>query len=465
MLGAKLAKEKTFVKTRKYRCSVCPKIFTSLKERRSHLVAEHDYQDRIKCASKALCQKLPKKPIETITSASCSTLTSTKITLLKCKKENETATLPGAAKAVTSLNNYLLSYNWSTLKAKPGELLDEKNEKVFSIIDSGINYACRTCEESFNSIRAYDLHMFIHPAECYTCSRTFKRWVNFSVHLKRHLNIRDHKCMHCSKRFVLRQNMLEHMRVHTGEAPLKCKICSKRFRRFSNLIQHRNRHHLKVRPKEKDFICSCGEVFHSQAKIAWHRETHDAKPKCCPYCRERFMHKNSLVRHIRLSHTERFHLFKRDSVECPHCHKKYIKSSLKMHMEQHLKTKSTYECTICNKKLTTKWNLKQHKWIHASRSSKPFKCGLCSKAFIRETEYTSHMNTHKSVKPYTCDHCGCQFARKYNWLRHTREHETPKKFRCDTCGKVFHRAYYLTEHKRSHTGKTSRVFYWPRQII
>lgn len=383
---------------------------------------------------------------------------SPKIALLRCKKENDPPTIAGATKAVSSLNNYLLSYNWSILRAKPAELEDEKNQKVFAIIDSGINYACRTCNESFASIRAYDLHMFVHPAECYTCGRSFRRWVNFSVHLKRHLNIRDHKCLHCTKRFVLRQNMLEHMRVHSGEAPLKCKICSKRFKRYSNLIQHRNRHHLKVRPKEKDFICSCGEVFHSQAKIAWHRETHDAKPKCCPYCRERFMHKNSLVRHIRLSHTERFHLFKRDSVECPHCHKKYIKSSLKMHMEQHLKTKSTYECTICNKKLTTKWNLKQHKWIHASRSSKPFKCNLCSKAFIRETEYTSHMNTHKSVKPYTCDHCGCQFARKYNWLRHTREHETPKKFRCDTCGKVFHRAYYLTEHKRSHTGKHCLTF-------
>lgn len=457
LLTARTPDEKIFSKTRKFRCQFCAKIFASLKEKRLHLLSEHDYHDglhRIKTATNMLALKLLKKPNETITSASCSTpMTSGDMPLLECKKETVTPMLPSTTKAINSLNNYLLSYNWTTLKAKPGELLDEKNQNLFTIIDSGTNYVCRVCEERFTSIRAYDMHMFIHPGECYTCGRNFKRWVNFSVHLKRHLNIRDHKCMHCSKRFVLRQNMLEHMRVHTGHAPLKCKICGKCFKRYSNLIQHRNRHHLKVRPKDKDFICSCGEVFHSQAKIAWHRETHDAKPKCCPYCRERFMHKNSLVRHIRLSHTERFHLFKRDSVECPHCKKKYIKSSLKMHMEQHLKTKVTYECTICNKKLTTKWNLKQHRWIHASRSSKPFKCAMCSKAFIRETEYTSHMNTHKSVKPYTCDHCGCQFARKYNWLRHTREHETPKKFRCETCGKVFHRAYYLTEHKRSHTGE------------
>lgn len=447
----KTPKEKSFVKARKYRCPVCTQIFSSLKEKRLHLISDHDYQEgfsMIKNATKTSNFLKSKKPIATITSGSCSSLGSAELPLLECKTENANSVRP-----FTSLNNYLLSYNWSTLRAKPTDGLKTDLASLFTIIESGTNYVCRVCEEQFASIRAYDLHMAVHPAECYTCGRLFKRWVNLSIHLKRHLNIREHNCSHCPKRFVLRQNMIEHMRIHSNEAPLKCTICMKRFKRYSNLIQHRNRHHLKLRPKDKDFICSCGQVFHSAAKIAWHRETHEAKPKCCPYCRERFMHKNSLIRHIRLSHTERFHLFKRDSVECPYCKKKYIKSSLKVHMEQHRTSKTTYECTICNKTLTTRWNLKMHQWIHKSRQSKPFKCSLCTKAFIRETEYTSHMNTHKSIKPYTCDHCGCQFARKYNWLRHTREHETPKKFRCDTCDKVFHRAYYLKEHKRSHTGE------------
>lgn len=450
---AELSKGKIFVKTRKYRCPVCSQIFASLKEKRVHLISTHDYQEAfsmIRDSSRPSKNPKSQRPIATITSGSSSSaIISYDTPLIECKVEK--TELTQIAKPFASLNNYLLNYNWNTLKGRTGTDLNLRN--LFSIIDSGTNYVCKVCEEKFNSIRAYDIHMVVHPAECYTCGRTFKRWVNFSIHLKRHLNIREHCCSHCPKRFVLRQNMIEHMRIHSNEAPLKCSICMKRFKRYSNLIQHRNRHHLKLRPKDKDYICSCGEVFHSQAKIAWHRETHDAKPKCCPYCRERFMHKNSLVRHIRLSHTERFHLFKRDSVECPYCKKKYIKSSLKVHMEQHKASKTTYECTICNKSLTTKWNLKQHKWIHASRSSKPFKCTTCTKAFVRETEYISHMNTHKSIKPYTCDHCGCQFARKYNWLRHTREHTTPKNFRCDTCYKVFHRAYYLKEHKRSHTGE------------
>lgn len=448
----KIETPKKIMKERKFRCPICALSFTSYRDKKNHLIGIHDYQEDFSLRfTSAQLLKL-KNPAETVTSASCLGEQTTSTELVECKVE-QLETLPKPTKPFSRVNNYLLSYNWSALRTRQSDESKENVDRFLGLVESTPHYVCKVCEEQFTSTRAYDAHLAIHPAECYTCGRTFKRWMNFIIHLKRHLNIREHCCSFCPKRFVLRQNLMEHMRIHSNEAPLKCTICMKRFKRYSNLIQHRNRHHLKIRTNNKDYICSCGEVFHSQAKIAWHRETHDPKPKCCPYCRERFMHKNSLVRHIRLSHTERFHSLKRDTVECPYCKKKYIKSSLKVHMETHKEKKTTYECSICNKSLTTKWNLKQHQWIHASRSNKPFKCSLCTKAFVRETEYTSHMNTHKSIKPYTCDYCGCQFARKYNWLRHTREHVTPKNFECETCHKVFHRAYYLKEHQRSHTGE------------
>lgn len=423
-----------------------------LKEKRNHLVAAHNYEEkpwrnRISCTA-------------TSTSAMATTSTSVSVDLAMPSTSGDLALVKheppatGGREPRARMNRYLLNYNWNILRQRLASQANGGEDVKFPIppSTSSNSYMCMVCHELFASIKAYDAHMSVHPAECYTCGRLFKHWINLNVHLKRHLNIRDYSCVHCSKKFVLRQNLLEHMNTHTGDTPLQCKICSKRFRRYSNLIQHRNRHHLKLRPKEKDFICYCGAVFHSEAKIAWHRETHDKKPKCCPYCRERFMHRNSLSRHVRLSHTERFSTFNGETVECTICNKTYKKSSLKAHVASHT-SKVEFGCNICDKGFTTKWNLKQHKWIHASRSSKPFKCTVCPKAFIREAEYTSHMNTHKSIKPYTCDHCGCQFARKYNWLRHTREHEKPKGFRCNDCGKVFHRAYYLTEHRRSHTGE------------
>lgn len=247
------------------------------------------------------------------------------------------------------------------------------------------------------------------------------------------------------------------MRVHTGVAPIPCEQCPKRFRRYSNLIQHRNRYHSSVRPDQKDYVCQCGEVFHTKAKFNWHKEIHEKKPKGCPYCRERFIHQNSLTGHIRLSHPDKFWSYRnlaktRNTIKCPICHKMLLKSSIKQHITIH-SLKTNFKCNICNKGFSTNWNLKQHRWIHACRSTKPFKCKMCTAAFVREADFITHMNIHKSIRPYTCDHCGFQFSRKYNWLRHTREHESPKKYKCNICNKTFHRAYYLTEHARVHSGE------------
>lgn len=322
------------------------------------------------------------------------------------------------------------------------KILKVKNKKV---------YVCQKCNEEFKSIRCFDTHLGIHPAECQQCGKSFRHWSNLSVHVKRHLGIKNFACR-CGKKFVLKQNLDEHMRIHTGTAPIVCTDCPRKFRRYSNLIQHRNRHHLNIRPEQKDYVCHCGEVFHTKAKFNWHKEIHDKKPKGCPYCRERFIHKNSLTRHIRLSHVEKYWFFKNQAVECPICHQLYLKTSIKHHINKHT-VKTEFKCNICNKVFSTKWNLKQHRWIHACRSTKPYKCKVCTSAFVRESDYITHMNIHKSIKPFTCDYCGRQFSRKYNWLRHTREHELPKKFKCNICSKQFHRAYYLTEHSRVHTGE------------
>lgn len=217
-------KEKSTMKSRKYRCPICTHIFATLKEKRAHLIQSHEYQQGVSMAkiitvsstaattATSKCMKM-KKPTETITSAaSCSTeLESTETPVIECKKERSETIRP-----FTSLNNYLLSYNWSTLKSRPNDGTKDEYKALFKILENS-NYVCKVCEVTFNSIRAYDMHMTTHPAECYTCGRTFKRWVNFSIHLKRHLSIREHRCIHCPKRFVLRQSMIEHMRVHSNE--------------------------------------------------------------------------------------------------------------------------------------------------------------------------------------------------------------------------------------------------------
>ncbi|CAK9806282.1 Zinc finger protein 624 [Anthophora quadrimaculata] len=313
---------------------------------------------------------------------------------------------------------------------------------------------CQICHEEFPSLLLFNAHLKIHPLECSQCGKYFYRKQNFKLHMKRHLGIKPFPCTVCDKAFLTKQKLEEHTNGHTGNAPVKCNLCNETFRRYSNLTQHKNRHHLNIKKKLKDYICHCGEVFHTKKKLAWHKETHDEKPKACTYCNERFIHMASLTRHMRRAHNKRFvpdAQRESENVECPVCKCIYLRSSLAVHMRVH-NGERPYECQVCSKAFSTKWNLQLHKWTHAARSTKPFKCNQCSGAFYRHSDYTAHMNSHRNVRPYTCNYCGAQFIRKYNCLRHVKEHEENKAYTCDVCNKTFHRSYYLKEHLRVHSG-------------
>ncbi|KNC23351.1 hypothetical protein FF38_13657 [Lucilia cuprina] len=344
---------------------------------------------------------------------------------------------------LTTLYRMLVSFNMTTLKQN--QSLSEFDE---NLIKSSI-FFCYICRQNFNSVKLYDAHLTEHPAECFTCGKKFQRWKNFSLHLKRHLGWKEFGCTVCDKKFVVRSALVEHMRMHSGLSPLKCKVCGKHFKRYSNLTQHRKRHSKQI-VRRKEYVCYCGEVLPSKARFLWHKETHDSKPKCCPHCCDRFVHVNSLRRHIRLAHSDKFDYT--EPMECPICKQIFAKASMKAHMATH-STETQYDCAICSKSFSTKWNLKIHSWVHANRTAKPFKCEHCPKAFVREVDFKNHMNSHKQIKPYTCEVCGCKFIRKYNYMRHRREHHGNKKYTCDLCKKSFHRHYYLIEHRRIHTGE------------
>lgn len=133
------------------------------------------------------------------------------------------------ATKLAALYRMLVSYNISTLKDSHN--LSEMEQKV---IEQSI-FFCYVCRRNFTSVKLYDAHLSEHPAECFTCGKTFQRWKNFSLHLKRHLGWKEFGCNVCDKKFVVRSALVEHMRMHTGHTPLKCKVCGK----FSyNIFRH-----------------------------------------------------------------------------------------------------------------------------------------------------------------------------------------------------------------------------------
>lgn len=406
---------------REFRCFHCKETFASWKSRQSHIANAHAEEDGLTIES----------------------LFSKKI---KCKQEEDDIDL--------TTENLICRICDGTFENSATFLEHLKNMH-------GIkkrNCVCPTCLVPFSNADEYQEHIQkIHPYECMTCGKKFHTRPGYMLHQKRHMKVKPYGCDVCDKSFVTKQKLTEHMNIHTGENPIKCDMCDSTFKRYSNYQQHKKYLHMNTKRKLKDFICDCGEVFHSKTKLIWHREIHDEKPKQCPFCVERFVHTASLTRHVRKWHNDTYlsdlvDKKKIKNVTCPICNVTYLHTSLQTHMRIHEGIKP-FSCGECSKTFRTKWNLQLHRWTHMSRSAKPFKCKLCVKAYIHKTDYEAHLRSHSNCRPYSCNVCGRQFIRKYNCIRHMREHKEPRTFKCNICKKMFSRSYYLTEHRKTHTGE------------
>lgn len=444
-----------------FKCSICGEGFTSGKDRKEHEMNEHSKSKSGFIGSEIGKKKVKKLVVKFKSDKIESDPTFNNVFTNKLKLETSTdPQLPEIEVEKIKIDETPLDITDMKTVCNLCDCVVEnsralKLHKMEAHSDaSKVKHKCATCNELFPNEYKYTAHLKIHPLECKLCGKLFYRRQNIQLHMKRHLGLKPFTCEICQKSFVTRQKHDEHKNVHTGESPIKCNLCDEKFRRYSNLVQHRNRHHLHMKKKIKDYICQCGEIFHSKKKLAWHKEIHESKPKACTQCSEKFLHMSSLTRHMRRAHNEKYlpeETRLNENVECPVCKGTYLKSSLEAHIRNH-SGQRPYTCLICNKDFTTKWNLKLHKWTHASRTSKPYKCDQCKGAFIRESDYIAHMNSHKSVRPYTCNYCGAQFIRKYNCIRHVKEHVNDKTFNCQICGKSFHRSYYLKDHMRVHSG-------------
>ncbi|XP_019865226.2 uncharacterized protein LOC109594448 isoform X2 [Aethina tumida] len=419
-----------------FKCSTCGEDFASTKDRKEHEMEKHPEKRKSNLIGAEIGKnKVKKLIIKTKVEKAESENNFDNVFTNKLKLETqaegenmelsanpEAANTPGKVESGNVSVKILCSICDTVLESV--KALRTHKLEVHNVAPD-IRHICTTCGQPFQNEFKFTEHLRVHPLECRMCGKLFYRRQNFQLHIKRHLGLKPYKCELCEKCFITKQKYNEHKNTHTGDAPIKCTLCNDTFRRHSNLVQHRNRHHFNIKKKVKDYICSCGEIFHSKKKLAWHKEIHDAKPKSCTKCSEKFIHMSSLTRHMRRAHNENFLPSEErnsENVECPICKGVYLRSSLEIHIRNHSGARP-YTCLICNKNFTTKWNLKMHKWTHSSRTSKPFKCDQCKGAFIRESDYIAHMNSHKSVRPYTCNYCGAQFIRKYNCQRHVKEHE------------------------------------------
>ena len=83
-----------------------------------------------------------------------------------------------------------------------------------------------------------------------------------------------------------------------------------------------------------------------------------------------------------------------------------------------------YCCMIegCDRKYTTKFNLKKHIELHHLKQVK-FACQDCGKTFVSKLNLQEHAYVHSGEMPYICDLCGEKFRQISRLSLHKRHHK------------------------------------------
>lgn len=143
---------------------------------------------------------------------------------------------------------------------------------------------------------------------------------------------------------------------------------------------------------------------------------------------------------------------KKKELACPHCPRIFIhRTSLLYHVRSHT-GRRPHQCEVCGKSFFAKNALKVHMRMHSG--DKPYKCETCGRCFRQWGDLKYHVTSlHSTQKQYQCEFCGKDFARKYSLIVHRRIHTNEKNYVCEFCCKTFRASSYLLNHRRIHTGE------------
>ncbi|XP_071138797.1 gastrula zinc finger protein XlCGF7.1-like [Mytilus edulis] len=106
-------------------------------------------------------------------------------------------------------------------------------------------------------------------------------------------------------------------------------------------------------------------------------------------------------------------------------------------------------CDVCNKKFSTKANLKRHIRRH---SGSMLECSECSKQFDTKYHLENHRKLSHTVFNYKCSKCPKTFKCRVGLKNHENQHINRFKYLCPQCGKGFNYTADIEGHKSMHEG-------------
>lgn len=224
----------------------------------------------------------------------------------------------------------------------------------------------------------------------------------------------QHKCPECGHAAPTPSILQIHMRNHTGERPFPCKSCPKRFKQKVHL-----QYHMKVHVTKNSLNCSnCWQIFETKRELLDHESS----------CKQR-------------------------RYECHLC-KKYAAlniSDLKIHTRKHNGVRP-YKCGECSMKFAIKSNLKKHIETHTNPRPLKFRCLVCARLFLNQSEKDAHEMNCK-CRRYECYLCQSNKSYlKLNLQTHIRSHHIGERpYKCSLCKKCYPCQAELNRHiKKTH---------------
>lgn len=153
----------------------------------------------------------------------------------------------------------------------------------------------------------------------------------------------------------------------------------------------------------------------------------------------------------------------KDVLICAVCGNKVQRRMMHYHMKSHTNPKvprtreeTKWQCDICNKELSSKHALAEHKKTHldpSQRVADQIVCEICAKVSLSRELHKSHMRVHLTEKLYKCTDCTMSFKTRQGLKKHERTHTGEKPLACTVCDARFRAHTTLSIHMRLHTGE------------
>ena len=90
--------------------------------------------------------------------------------------------------------------------------------------------------------------------------------------------------------------------------------------------------------------------------------------------------------------------------------------------------------------------------VPKSQGLRKHMCALCGTTYVKASQLTAHIRSHRNERPFVCTWQSCTkaFTRSDELHRHLRTHTGEKRFQCAVCDKRFMRSDHLNKHRKVH---------------